>query len=483
MALNGRTTNRVFRRPVLRIGQNCWRLAACSRLAFLVDGKSYFDALADSFARAERRITILGWDFDSRILLRPDRSGDAQLPLGRYLNQLAESRPRLEIHVLVWRNAIFYGRGAELLALMGESWQDHPRIHFKLDDHHPVGACHHQKIVLIDDKVAFVGGIDLTQRRWDDNRHVRSNPHRRTVEGELHPPTHDIQAVADGPIAAAVAELAAARWQMLTGATLPPVQTATDPWPDHIEPDLRDHPVGVARTQPAYEQQAAAQEVAVLNVAVLNAAQRSIYIEAQYFALPEAAEILARHLRKRRGPEIVIVVNGGKQGIVEQYAMTENRERMFTLLHRADRHGRLRIFFPISEAVPPCPIKVHSKLIIVDDRLLRIGSANLNRRSTGLDTECDLAVEAETPAARQAIAGLRNRLLAEHLGSSEQAFTDAAAATSLIGAIDALNGRAPRLLLTAEQPDEEETTLMPGSALLDPRQPITLKSLWRWLSS
>ena len=468
---------------VLQVGQNCWRKAACSRLAFLIDGKSYFDALAEAFAQAERRIFILGWDFDSRILLRPDRAGEAQLPLGRYLNNLVARRPELEIYVLVWRNAIFYGRGAELMALMGESWQDHPRIHFKLDDHHPIGACHHQKIVLVDDKIAFVGGIDLTQRRWDDSRHLTDNPHRRTVEGERHPSTHDVQALADGAIAAAVAELAADRWRLLTGTVLARVETETDPWPRHVTPEILNHPVAIARTQPAYEGQRPAQEIAALNVSMLEAAQQSIYIEAQYFALPDTAEVLAAHLKKRRGPEVVIVVNGGKQGVIEQYAMTENRDRMFTLLHRADRHDRLRIFFPLSEAVPPCPIKVHSKLMIVDDRLLRIGSANLNRRSTGLDTECDFVVEAETAAARKAIVGLRNRLLAEHIGAAEQEFAELVETTSVIGAIDRLNGRSPRLLLTAEQPNEEETTLMTGSGLLDPRRPITLKTLWRWLSS
>lgn len=468
---------------VLKAGENCWRIAACSRLAFLIDGKSYFDALADSFARAERRIFILGWDFDSRILLRPDRAGEAQLPLGRYLNNLVARRPELEIYVLVWRNAIFYGRGAELMALMGESWQDHPRIHFKLDDHHPVGACHHQKIVLVDDKIAFAGGIDLTQRRWDDNRHLTDNPYRRTVEGEIHPPTHDVQAVADGAVAAAVAELAASRWQLLTGTSLPRIETESDPWPCTVVPDVLNHPVAIARTQPAYGSQKPVQEIAALNVSMLEAAEQTIYIEAQYFALPDTAEILAAQLRRPHGPEVVIVVNGGKQGVIEQYAMTENRERMFTLLHRADHHDRIRIFFPLSEAVPPCPIKVHSKLIIVDDRMARIGSANLNRRSTGLDTECDFAIEARTDAARQAIAALRNRLLAEHLGASEQEFAELAETTSLIRAIDQLNGRSPRLLLTAEQPNEDETTLMTGSGLLDPRRPITLKTLWRWLNS
>lgn len=469
--------------PLLQTGRNCWTIQACNRLAFLIDGKAYFDALAASFAAAERRIVILGWDFDSRILLRPDRHDGEQLPLGPYLNELVQRRPELEVHVLVWRNSIFYGRGAELIALMGESWQDHPRIHFKLDDHHPLGACHHQKIVVVDDKLAFTGGIDLTQRRWDDTRHLTKNLHRRTVAGELHSSTHDVQVAIDGPVAAAIAAIASQRWQLVTGRCLSPCTTDSDPWPDHVVPDLRDHPVGVARTQPAYEKQPAIQEIVALMCDMLRSARSSIYIEAQYFALPEAAHVIAAQLKKRAGPEVVIVVNGGKQGIVEQFAMTENRERMFALLHKADHHDRLRIFFPLSEAVPPAPIKVHSKLFIVDDRQLRIGSANLNRRSTGLDTECDIALEAETPAARRAIGGLRDRLLAEHLGAEEEEFADLVRSTSLIRAIDELNGRSPRLLLTAEQPAEEKTELMTGSGLLDPRRPVTLKTIWRWLSS
>ena len=58
-------------------------------------------------------------------------------------------------------------------------------------------------------------------------------------------------------------------------------------------------------------------------------------------------------------------------------------------------------------------MNVHAKLCIVDDELVRIGSANLCNRSMGLDAECDVTVEAGgNRAAQNAIADLRNRLLA-----------------------------------------------------------------------
>jgi phosphatidylserine/phosphatidylglycerophosphate/cardiolipin synthase-like enzyme len=59
---------------------------------------------------------------------------------------------------------------------------------------------------------------------------------------------------------------------------------------------------------------------------------------------------------------------------------------------------------------------VHAKLTIVDDELLRIGSANINNRSLGFDTECDLSLEAQSAPNRAEILRLRNKLLAHWLG-------------------------------------------------------------------
>jgi phosphatidylserine/phosphatidylglycerophosphate/cardiolipin synthase-like enzyme len=122
---------------------------------------------------------------------------------------------------------------------------------------------------------------------------------------------------------------------------------------------------------------------------------------------------------------------------------------------------------------------VHSKAIVVDDRLARIGSSNLNNRSHGVDSECDLAIEARTEAQRRAILGFRDRLLAEHLGCSPQEVAAATAATgSVIAAIERLNvgprGLRELAIHAHEGPDEP----LPVSSLLDPHEPIDLVSLY-----
>ena len=94
--------------------------------------------------------------------------------------------------------------------------------------------------------------------------------------------------------------------------------------------------------------------------------------------------------------------------------MGSNRERLLRRLAAADRQGRLRACWLGEPEASQREINLHAKLIIVDDRLMRIGSSNLNNRSLGLDSECDLAIEASDERARRAIAGLRDRLLAEH---------------------------------------------------------------------
>ena len=79
---------------------------------------------------------------------------------------------------------------------------------------------------------------------------------------------------------------------------------------------------------------------------------------------------------------------------------------------------------------------MHAKLTIVDDRVLRIGSANLNNRSMGLDSECDVFIDADREGnghAAQTITKLRHSLLAEHLGVAEEDMADLLATAWLDG--------------------------------------------------
>ena len=152
---------------ILQPGRNCWRISRAAKAAVMSDGGPYFAHLEDALRQAKRSVMIVGWDFDGRIRLRPDASPEESPELGPLLRSLVEARPELEIRILVWSVAVLHAPGAPLPLLFGAEWQEHPRITLKLDTRHPLYAAHHQKIVCIDGGLAFVGGIDLTVRRWD----------------------------------------------------------------------------------------------------------------------------------------------------------------------------------------------------------------------------------------------------------------------------------------------------------------------------
>ena len=469
--------------PFFRPGKNCWRYEHASRMAPLVDGEAFFSAARAAMRRAEKRIAILAWDFDSATWLRPHRRGRWRLAIGEFLHDLVESRPELEIYILVWWGSVFYGANRDFPISFGTEWWSHPRIHFRLDDHHPVGASHHQKIVSIDDKIAFSGGMDLTQGRWDSVRHTPDNRHRQEQDAP-YDPVHDVQVLYDGDAARAIARLVAERWRFVTGESLAPVTTRSNPWPLRVLPKFRDIQIAIARSQPAFGEQPEVREIEALNMDMLRSAKQLIYIEQQYYTIPAVNDILCEHLERPDGPEVVIVMNDISSGWIEQQAMFGNRDRLFELLYRADKFARLRTFTPVCSREPLIKIKVHAKLMIVDDLYLRIGSSNLNHRSLGLDTECDIAITGETTAMCDAIRTFRHRLLAEHLGTrTRRVARFARRYRSTVRAIDALNVKQRHLHLYPRLGLDGEIEMAPASALIDPPRTIDFKYLWEWLLS
>ena len=466
---------------ILDPGRNCWKVASAERAAVLVDGAPYFARLEAALRRARRSIMILGWDFDGRIRLRADASPEESPPLGALLRSLVEANPDLTVHILVWSTAVLHAPGAPGPLLFGADWQEHPRIKLKLDTHHPIYAAHHQKIVCVDDRVAFVGGIDLTVGRWDTRHHYMDEPRRADpTSGKPHPPVHDIQMALEGDAARSLADLARARWHAATGEELTPTEmTGHELWPDDLEPHFTGGQVAIARTMPAFGGQPAIAEAAALTADALKAAQKAIYIEAQYITASYIREILAEQLSKPHGPEIVVVVTLESRGLVEQFAMGTNRDRLLRRLKKADRYDRLRVAYPCV----PCSdgehqILIHSKLIIVDDVFLRIGSSNLNNRSIELDTECDVAIEASDEQTRRTIMRLRDELLAEHLDCTPDVVRQTVEQSdgSLLRAIDCLNCR-PRGLRGFDRiTDDGPTHSVPGTWLLDPKR--RFRPLW-----
>lgn len=460
--------------PILKEGKTCWRVSRAARIAFLVDGKAYFSGVAGALEKAQRRIVIVGWDFNSGICLQPKK--DPTPTLGEMLHRLVGERPQLQVYILIWRNSVFYGDNPELFDLLFSGKWAHPRIHFKLDDAHPVASCHHQKIVLVDDAVAFLGGIDLTTRRWDDDSHNLCHD-LRAVDGHTYPPVHDVQVMFDGVAARDVGELTRERWYNATGERIAPVTVPGGAWPEDVVPDLTGQMLGIARTQPRYRAARRAREIKSLIPAALLRAQKSIYIETQYFALPLVADILVRHLRRREGPEIVIVATQRSKGVIEQYAMAEPRDRLFARLRRADRYGRLGLFYAVTANEADSEINIHSKVTIVDGRFLRIGSANLNRRSMGVDTECDAVIEADNDDARQAILALRNALIAEHVcAAPDELAASIAERGSILAAIERFNKQSRRLI--PYQTGNRSTWRIFGRDIFDPVRPFSLGALW-----
>lgn len=466
---------------ILNPSRNCWRISQCRRATVLIDGADYFAAVEAALRLARHSVLIIGWDFDGRIRLRQDVGPEESPPLGPFLRSLVEERCELEIRILVWSSAVVHAPGAPGPLLFGADWQNHSRLRLKLDTQHPIYAAHHQKIVCIDDQIAFVGGMDLTVRRWDTSRHAIDDPHRLDPEGKPYEPVHDITMVVDGEAARSVSALARRRWQVATGEELAPVaEPDTDSWPANVIPDFTGTAVAIARTMPAWGVDPAVAEAAALTADALQAARQAIYIETQYMTAPFVGDILAHRLQERDGPEIIVLMTYASRGLAERIVMGKNRDRLIRRLRQADRHDRLRVWYPCT----PAPdgghrqVKIHSKLIIVDDVFLRVGSSNLNNRSIGLDTECDLAIEAQTGTERQSITNLRNRLMTEHLDATPAHLADAIheESGSLIRAVERLNRGARGLRPFEAMTDRGPSRPVLGTRLLDPQGPF--EPLW-----
>jgi phospholipase D1/2 len=474
---------------VLRPRETCWRIERAEAVSVIIDAADYFRVARTAILEARHSVLLVGWDFDTRINLDPtDDRAEVPNQLGRFLKWVVKNRPELHVHLLKWNLSAFQSLGRGETPLVVLNWVMRSRVHFRLDHAHPTGAAHHQKIIVIDDALAFCGGIDMTADRWDTRGHLDDDPHRRRpTTHRRYGPWHDVTAAVSGDAARALGDLARGRWERATGEKLEPPPAVEPRWPEGLEPLAAHVPVAIARTMPKYDGREAVHEIEALHLAVIEATQRVLYIESQYFASRKIAEAMAARLARADGPEIVIVNPESADGWLEEEVMGSSRARLLRLIEQADAHSRFRLYTPVSEGRKP--IYVHSKVLVMDDRLLRVGSSNLNNRSMGFDTECDLSIEAGEGEAdlRERILRLRHDLLAEHLGTEIGAVEEAVrvADGSLIRAIEALRSDG-RSLVPFEPPElnEFEQEVLAENELLDPERPSRrgrALRLSRWL--
>ena len=382
--------------------------------------------------KARRSIHFLNWAFEPETRLTPHPGGGkGDECIADFLKTLADERHDVDIRVLCWKSAMPVAATQNFFPLADRGAFAGSRVQFVLDGKLPGGASHHQKMIIVDDAVAFCGGADFGPDRWDTPGHLDDDPRRKKKKGEKKgfDSRHEVMSIVDGPAAAALGELFRLRWRRCLGETLQaPTTPVADAWPDGVEPTFTNITVGLSRTQGAWRSEPEVRECEALHLAGINAARHCIYMENQYFTSELIAKALARRLAEANGPEIVLISAEHSPSYFDQVTMDRTRWRFIDTLQAADRYQRFRIYGPVTTLGRG--IIVHAKVTIIDDVLIRIGSANINNRSMGFDTECDLSLECTDEgdaAATARVAALRTRLLAHWLGCPDD-IVDAAIA-------------------------------------------------------
>jgi phospholipase D1/2 len=462
-----------------------------------IDSCNYFRAFMRAALQARRQLTIVGWDFHSRTrLLCEDETlpEDPSAPrcLGDFLNHLATRRTGLRIRILVWDFPSLFGTEREFPFFYGTrlpgTWAPHRRIELRYDDTHRLGGSHHQKLVVVDDHIAFCGGIDLTRERWDSEYHRADDPRR--VHGTApYSPYHDVAMEVRGGTARALGQLVRRRWRR-AGGHFPPSTAALRglirrqivarargrvPSFDAAAGVLRGARVAISRTYaPGVDRRDAVREVEAMYLDQIHAARTSILIENQYFTSQRLGDALVARLAEPDGPQVVVIVRLLSHGWLEELTMERLRGSLIRKLQATAGPDRVRVYYPHVDGLRAgtC-VDVHSKLMVVDDRWLRVGSANFANRSMGLDSECDLSLESEDAAGCAFVRDFRARLLGEHLGRAA-AEVEAALLRegSLVAAIESL--RRPgdtRTLREAPLPDAAAAPALLAK-LGDPETPV-----------
>lgn len=417
---------------LFKTGRNCWKTCNADHAALLIDSSNYYGALYESICRAQRSIFVLGWDIDSRIRLRRGKDAkDAAEPVTFFdlICAKAHDNPDLQIYLNRWDYSVFFMSQREPFWVRKWKRCGMDNIHVCLDNAIPMAACHHQKIVVIDDEIAFWGGMDVALGRWDWRDHHVKNLFRSDPSGLPDPrkktrygPYHDIQAVVAGPVVSYYAQLVRERWR--NASNIKPISVSayqgTDlpqSWPPSFTPQFKDVSFALARTLPPILGKKAVHESLHMFLDEIAVAENFIYIENQYLACDEIAEALNRRLREKPELRLLAVSCDKPQGIIEKKAMWGGRLKFQDILLQGDTGDRVALTYPVCrENNVEKSIHIHSKLMIIDDKYLHLGSSNIANRSMGMDTEFDVTIIGDDQKSRRKIEDIRNDLLREHCG-------------------------------------------------------------------
>jgi phospholipase D1/2 len=429
-------------KPILDLPRNAFAIARAEQSALLIDACNYYRTVYRSLEQAQSYAILSGWQFDSGVpMLRGEDAARAERPvtLLKFLHALCEERSELRIYLLAWDFSLAYLSEREWMQGLKFKYSTNPRVRFEWDEHPVMGASHHQKFVVVDGAVGFLGGIDICDARWDDCDHRRHNPQRVNLAGEPCKPYHDVQAAVTGEAVRPLVDVFVERWQRATGERLqlapasPEIRARFDlaQLSDGRAESICVKSAAFSRTQQDERAEPAEiDEILQLLSDALKAAERLIYAETQYFTSRSLAAVLIERMRNEQMPklEIVLCMPHGADSPKEKLALGDTQEAVLhALLETARQTGHeLRLLYSATrnEDGSETPTFIHAKLLIVDDQLLMVGSPNLTERSVGLDSEIAVTWQCEEAdrESRACIRNIRTRLLAEHSGLAANEF-------------------------------------------------------------
>jgi len=359
-----------------------------------VDGSTALPRIADAIRSARSHVHLAGWHFDPSFRL--EEGGPTLQEL------LAEAAERVDVRVLAWAGAplpLFHPDRREVRQARDELVRG-TRVSMSLDAKERPFHCHHEKLVVVDDETAFVGGIDLTALGGD---RLDSDDHpRRDGLG-----WHDSAVRLEGPIVADVARHFLMRWRATAENGNVPEPSEPAPLDDGIEAQF-------VRTVPERLYDPCRHgEWSILEsyLRALRAAERFVYIESQFLWSPEVCFVLAEKLRRPPSDDFRVIAllpahpNNGTDDSRGQVGLQINADK-----EEGEDTTRFLACTLYQPGPGGNPVYVHSKAAVIDDTWVTIGSANLNEHSLFNDTEANVIVR-DPAFARE----VRLRLWEEHL--------------------------------------------------------------------
>ena len=479
---------------VLKPGKNCWRIEKASYASIIVDYANYYRDLHKSICKAKESLFILGWDIDGRIeLLRGKDKENCPAPscLFELIKWKMEQNPDFKVYLNKWDYSIFFAKEREPLA--GLHWHTikSENFHYCVDGVLPLGACHHQKIAVIDDEVAYCGGMDIALARWDFREHHVNNPDRKDPSDLFHPdhhiaftPYHDLMMVTAGDAARALAQLVRNRWTLASSERPIPLFPKTASalpfsWPDSDPPDFENVDIAIARTLPPVKANSRVEEIIWAYIAEIAEAEKFIYIENQFLVQKDIARAINKRLRERPALRVLAISCDHPKGVMERKSMWAPRLDFRTIVECGNVADRVALAHPVSrEDGREDPVRIHSKLMIIDDKFLHLGSANINNRSMGMDTECDQIIIGKDKKSRVKIAAVRTDLIREHSGREADEIERLIDTGAPIQAfLDEVPMSRQHLKRINDKPYRNEKFVALAKMVSDPRRPLITANL------